>query len=68
MRFINGKKKLIPRLVRIFGNNSLEEILGYQVNIAMLQSLRFHGIRRVRLKKYGGRIGVPLIPLERSTE
>ena len=36
MRFINGKKKLIPRLVRIFGNNLLEEILGYQVNIAML--------------------------------
>ena len=55
MRFIYAKKKRIARLVRILGNDSLEEFFGYQVTIAMLQPLSFHCICLVRLKKPGGK-------------
>ena len=63
MRFVNGKKKRMARLVRIFGKDSLEDIFGSQVTISMLRPLRFHILRRVRLKKPGERIGAPLITL-----
>ena len=41
VRFINAKKERIARLVRILGYDSLEEVFGYQVTIAMLRPLRF---------------------------
>ena len=50
MRFVNGKKNHIARLVRTFCNDSLEGIFGSQVTIAMLQPLRFHRLRLARLK------------------
>ena len=55
VKFINGKKKRISRLVRIFGKDFLEDIFGYQVTIAMLRPLRFHRLRRARLKKPSGK-------------
>ena len=55
MRFINAKKKCISRLVIIIGNNPLEEVLGYQVTIAMLWPLRFHQLHLARFKKPGGK-------------
>ena len=55
MRFINGKKKGMSRLVRIFGKDKLEEIFGSQVTIAMLWPLRFHILYRARLNKPGGK-------------
>ena len=55
MRFINGKKKRMERLVKIFGNDLLEHIFGYQATLAMLRPIRFHRICRMRLKKPGGK-------------
>ena len=54
MRFTNAKRKCLSRLVRILGNDSLEEVFGYQVTIAMIFTLRFHRILRARLNKPGG--------------
>ena len=39
----------------IIGNNSLEEVFGSQVTIAMLRPLRFRQIFLARLKKSGGK-------------
>ena len=55
MRFINGKKNRMERLVRIFGKDSLEDIFGSQVTIAMMRPLRFHRLRLAGLKKPGGK-------------
>ena len=55
MRFINGKKECMERLVRIFGNDSLDNIFVSQVTIPMMRPLRFHRLRRARLKKPSGR-------------
>ena len=41
--------------MRIIGNDSLEEVFGSQVTIAMLQPLSFHRLCLARLKKYGGK-------------
>jgi len=54
-RHISNSKKRIARLVRIYGNDSLDEITGSQVTIAMMRPLRFHRLRLARLKKPSGR-------------
>ena len=54
-KFIINSKKRMARLVRIFGKDSLEEILGSQVTLAMMRPLSFHILRRARLKKPSGR-------------
>ena len=41
--------------MRIIGNDSLEEVFGYQVTIAMLQPLRFRQLCFAILKKSGGK-------------
>ena len=41
--------------MRIFGRDSLDEIFGSQVIVAMLIPLRFHRLRRARLNKPSGR-------------
>ena len=41
--------------MRVFGKDSLEEIFGYQVTLAMMRPLRFHILRLARLKKPSGR-------------
>ena len=64
VRFINGKKERMERLVRIFGNDSLDTIFVSQVTIPMMRPLRFHRLRRARLKKPGERIGAPRITLD----
>ena len=45
----------MARLVRLFGRDSLEEILGSQVTLAMMRPLRFHRLCRARVKKPSGR-------------
>ena len=55
MRSTNYKRKRIARLVRIFVNDSLEEVFGSQVTVAMMRTLRFHRILHTRLKKPGGK-------------
>ena len=55
VRFINAKKECTARLVRILGYDSLEEVFGYQVTIAMLRPLSFHLLRLARLKKPCGK-------------
>ena len=55
MRFINAKKKRIARLVRILGNDYLEEVFRSQVTIAMLRPLRFHRICLEIFQKPGGK-------------
>ena len=55
VKFVNVTKKLMARLVRIFGKDSLEEILGSQVTIAMMRPLISHRIFQARLKKPSGR-------------
>ena len=55
VKFINGKKKRISRLVRIFGKDLLEDIFGYQVTLYMLCPLRFKQLCLERLKKSGGK-------------
>ena len=55
MRSTNYKRKRIARLVRIFVNDSLEEVFGSQVTIAMMRTLRFHRLLHTRLKKPGGK-------------
>ena len=54
-RFISNSKKRMARLVRVFGRDSLDEILGSQVTLAMMRPLRFHRLCRARLKKPSGR-------------
>ena len=41
--------------MRIIGNDSLEEVFGYQVTIAMLRPLRFCRLCLERPNKYGGK-------------
>ena len=55
VRFINGKKKRMARIVRVFVKDLLEEILLSQVTIAMLRPLRFHRLFQASLKKPGGK-------------
>ena len=55
VKFINGKKECMARLVRIFGKDLLEYIFGSQVTIAMLRPLSFHKLWLARLKKPGGK-------------
>ena len=55
MRFRNIKRRRIARLVRILGNDYLEEVFGSQVTMYMLGTLRYHRIRLTRLKKPGGK-------------
>ena len=50
-KFVSNTKKRVARLVKIFGRDSLDEIFGSQVTIAMLIPLRFHRLHRERLKK-----------------
>ena len=40
-RFISNSKKRMTRLVRVFGIDSLDEIIGSQVTLAMMRPLRF---------------------------
>ena len=54
-RFISNSKKRMARLVRVFGKDSLDEIFGSQVTLAMMRPLRFHRLSRARLKKPSGR-------------
>ena len=42
VRFTDAKTRRIARLVRTLGNDSLEEAIGSQVTISMLQTLRYH--------------------------
>ena len=55
MRFTNAKTRCISILVSILGDNSLEEVFGYQVTMSMLQQLRYHQLRLAILKKPGGK-------------
>ena len=55
MRFTDAKSKRIARLIRILGSDSLEEVFGSQVTIAILRPLRFHRLCRSILKKPGGK-------------
>ena len=41
-KFVSNTKKPMARLVKVFGRDSLDEIFGSQVTIAMLRPLRFH--------------------------
>ena len=41
-KFVSNTKKPMARLVKVFGRDSLDEIFGSQVKIAMLRPLRFH--------------------------
>ena len=52
---VSNSKKRIARLVRVFGKDSLEEIFGSQVTLAMMWPLRFHRLRHARLNKPSGR-------------
>ena len=54
-RFISNSKKRIARLVRVYGTDSLDEIIDSQVTLAMMRPLRFHRLCRARLKKPSGR-------------
>ena len=54
-KFVSNTKKHVAILVKIFGRDSLDEILGSQLTIAMLIPLRFHRLLRARLKKPSGR-------------
>ena len=54
-KFVSNTKKRVEILMKIFGKDSLDEILGSQLTIAMLRSLRFHRLIRARLKKPSGR-------------
>ena len=54
-RFISNSKKRMAKLVRVFGRDLLDEILGSQVTIAMMRPLKFHRLRLARLKKPSGR-------------
>ena len=42
VRFTDAKTRRIARLVRNLGNDYLEEEIGSQVTISMLQTLRYH--------------------------
>ena len=53
MRFKNAKPSRIAILVRILGNNYLEEIFVSQVTIYMLRPLSCHRLFLARLKKPG---------------
>ena len=53
VRFTNAKTRRIAILVRILGNNYLEEVFGSQVTISMLRPLRYHQLHLARLKKHG---------------
>ena len=64
-KFVSNTKKRVARLVKIFGRDSLNEILGSQVTLAMLRPLRFHILRRARLVEG---IDGPIIALASSTE
>ena len=54
-KFVSNTKKRIARLVRVFGKDSLEEIFGSQVTLAMMRPLRFHRLRLAKLKNPSGR-------------
>ena len=55
MRSTNAKTRRIARLVRIIGNNSLEEVFVSQVTMSMLRPLRRCLLYLARLKKHGGK-------------
>ena len=55
VRFTNSKTRRIAILVRILGNDSLEEVSGYQVTISMLRPLMYHRLCLAILKKSGGK-------------
>ena len=42
VRFTDAKMRRIVRLVSNLGNDSLEEAIGSQVTMSMLQTLRYH--------------------------
>ena len=54
VRFTNAKTRRIERLVRILGNDSLEEVFGSQVTMYTLRTLRYHLLFLARLNKPGG--------------
>ena len=54
-KFISNSKKRMARLVRIFGKYLLEDIFGSQVTLAIMRPIRYHSLRRARLKKPSGR-------------
>ena len=53
--FASNTKKLLERLVRIFGRDSLEEIFGSQVTIVLMRPIRFHRLFQEILRKPSGR-------------
>ena len=55
VRFTNAKTRRIERLVRILGNDSLEEVFGSQVTMYTLRTLRYHRLFLARLNKPGGK-------------
>ena len=52
---MNSKTRRIEILVRILGNNFLEEVFGYQVTMSMLRPIRYYQLRLARLKKPSGK-------------
>ena len=54
-KFVSNTKKRMARVVRVSGKDSLEEIFGSQVTLAMLRPLRFHRLCLTRLNKPSGR-------------
>ena len=52
---MNSKRRRIVILVRILGNDSLDEVFGYQVNMSILRPLLYHQLRLARLEKPGGK-------------
>ena len=55
VRFTNSKTRRIARLVRILGNNYLEEIFISQVTMSMLRPLRCRLLRLARLNTPSGK-------------
>ena len=52
---MDDKMRRIARLVRIIGNNYLEEIFGSQATLSILCTIRYQQLRLEILKKPGGK-------------
>ena len=55
VKFMNAKMRRIAKLVRIIGNNYLEEIFGSQATLYILRPLKYQQLFLDRLKKPGGK-------------
>ena len=51
VRFTNAKTRRIARLVRILGNDYIDDVFGYQVTMSIMHPLSYHRLRLARLKK-----------------